>query len=358
MPATAPHASAPPGISSRSSGLRARIAREIEAAGGRHDEPEIYAGPPGDPGLVGGPDAISWEIHGDLASLVLGGTAAILMEVLHPSVMDGVFTQSAYRTDTLRRARNTLGYVLRTTFGSTPAATREIERVRGMHARVSGTRADGVDYRALDPELIAWVHTCIPWAVMSAFEHTQRPLETEEKDRYLREQAVIGRLGGADRVPETVAELDAYVEAMRPQLAMNAQTSEFLGFLEGRVDAGPVGRWERIDRWAAVRASMGLMPVWARRLSGTHAPAWLHRLYFRPLDRLKARTIRWAYPAPPCVEIARARAAAKPTGASEAGAGDPPGHSVEALAARSRSASPDSRLRDVNTSSGTSSRIS
>ena len=88
--------------------LKAFIVREIEAAGGRHDEPEIYDGPPGDPGIGGGPGSISWEINGDLASLVVGGTAAIIMEVLHPSVMAGVFTQSSYRTEPERRARNTL----------------------------------------------------------------------------------------------------------------------------------------------------------------------------------------------------------------------------------------------------------
>ena len=46
--------------------LKAFIVREIEAAGGRHDEPEIYDGPPGDPGIGGGPGSISWEINGDL----------------------------------------------------------------------------------------------------------------------------------------------------------------------------------------------------------------------------------------------------------------------------------------------------
>ena len=55
---------------------------------------------------------------------------------------------------------------------------------------------------ALDPELIAWVHTCIPWAIMNAFDRYRRPLTTEEKDRYLTEQAVIGRMGGAEWVPE------------------------------------------------------------------------------------------------------------------------------------------------------------
>jgi uncharacterized protein (DUF2236 family) len=299
-------------------GFRNRIVRDIEAAGGRHDEPEIYAEPLGDAGLAGGPGSISWEINGDFASLVLGGTAAILMEVLHPSVMHGVFTQSSYRTDPLRRARNTLGYVLRTTFGSTPAATAVIERVKAIHARVNGTREDGVEYRALDPELIAWVHTCIPWAVMTAFERTRRPLARDEKDRYLREQALIGRLGGADRVPETVDELEEYVERMRPLMAMNSQTTEFLGFIEGRVDQAPVGAQERVDRWVAVRASMGLMPEWARRMTGTYLPESLQRMFFAPMDRLKARIIRWTYPAPPCVAMAVARATAMPHAAQAA----------------------------------------
>ena len=83
---------------------------------------------------------MSWEINGDLASLVVGGTAAIIMEVLHPSVMAGVFTQSTYRTEPQRRARNTLGYVLRTTFGSTSAASGVVERVKRIHAQVGGTR--------------------------------------------------------------------------------------------------------------------------------------------------------------------------------------------------------------------------
>jgi len=288
--------------------LGRRLAEQIEAAGGRHDEPEIYDGEAGDPGLAGGPGSMSWELHGDLASLVLGGTGAILMEVLHPSVMAGVFTQSSYRTEPLRRAKNTLGYVLRTTFGSTPAASRVIEGVKRVHARIQGTRPDGVAYRALDPELIAWVHTCIPWAVMSAYERYRRPLRIEEKNRYLAEQAVIGRMGGADRVPETVAELGDYVEAMRGKLAFNEQTRSFLDFLAGRSDEFPVGRRERLDRWVAIRASMSLMPEWARRLTGTDQPKILQRFWLQPSDRLKASLIRWAYPELPCKRMALARA--------------------------------------------------
>jgi hypothetical protein len=37
-----------------------------------------------------------------------------------------------------------------------------IERVKKIHSRIGGERPDGRAYRALDPELIAWVHTVHP----------------------------------------------------------------------------------------------------------------------------------------------------------------------------------------------------
>jgi uncharacterized protein (DUF2236 family) len=298
--------------------LKGSLVAQIEAAGGRHDEPEIYDGTPGDPGIGGGPGSISWEINGDLASLIVGGTGAIIMEILHPSVMAGVFTQSSYRTEPLRRARSTLGYVLRTTFGNTRAATDVINRVKQIHRHVGGTRADGVAYQALDPALIAWVHTCIPWGVMRAYETYNRPLTVAEKNRYLTEQAVIGRMGGADWVPETVDDLDAYVERMRPLMAMNEQTVEFIGFLAGRVGDQGLGARERYDRWVGIRASMGLMPEWARRMTGSYVPDLAYRLWFGPSDRLKASLVRWAYPELPCKTMALARANARCSGATAA----------------------------------------
>jgi uncharacterized protein (DUF2236 family) len=48
---------------------------------------------------------------------------------------------------------------------------------------------------------------------------------------YLAEQAVIGRMAGAEWVPTTVTELDDYVETMRSRLSVNAQTRDFIEFL-------------------------------------------------------------------------------------------------------------------------------
>jgi len=210
--------------------LRRRIVADFEKGAGRHDDPEVYGGPPGDPGLIG-PGSISWELNADLASVSQAGLPAIVLEILHPSVVAGVQDLSNYRQDPFQRARATLGYVLATTFGNAAAATALIDRVRHVHSYVKGTRPDGVGYDALDPELLAWVHTCIPWMIMRTFEHTNRPLAREERDRYLSEQALIGRMGGGEPVPTTSAELDDYVADMRPKLSVNAQTREFVDFL-------------------------------------------------------------------------------------------------------------------------------
>jgi uncharacterized protein (DUF2236 family) len=122
---------------------------------------------------------------------------------------------------------------------------------------------------------------------------------------------VIGRMGGADRVPETVAELDDYVESMRPHMAMNDQTVEFIGFLAGRVGDQNLSRRDLLDRWIGIRASMGLMPEWARRMTGTYQPDFAYKVLFSSNNWLKATLVRWAYPELPCKRLALERASAR-----------------------------------------------
>ena len=293
--------------------LRARIRHDVEAVGGRHDEADVYGGPGGDPGLAGGPGSISWEINGDLASVSAAGMGAVIMEVLHPSVMAGVSQQSSFRTEPFKRAQNTLGYVLRTTFGNTEAATGVIAHVKHVHGFIEGVRPDGQPYRALDPELIGWVHTCIPWAIMEAYHRYRRPLTTAERDAYLREQAPIGLMGGAEWVPTSMAELEEYVERMRPLMAMTEQTREFIDFLSAASEGQFRGTArQQLERRLGISASMLLMPAWARLLTGTYQPKLVERTYLDPSVRLQSRLLRWAYPELPCKALATARALGLP----------------------------------------------
>ncbi|MDO3637136.1 oxygenase MpaB family protein [Mycolicibacterium arseniciresistens] len=289
-------------------GLREQTMRTVYEVSGRHDEPDLYGGPPGDPGLCGGPTSVSWEVNGDLGAVATAGVAAIVLEILHPSVVAGVQDHSNYRRDPFRRARTTMGYVLGTTFGNTAAATRLIDGVRNRHATVSGARPDGHAYRALDPKLLAWVHTCIPWMVMTAFERFNRPLTPAERDRYLAEQAVIGRMSGADAVPESIAELTDFVAEMRPKLAVTEQTRTFIDFLLTAPFLPPLpGPLDAAAHHFYVRAGMTLAPEWARKMTGLELPPPLHPWATGAYLQGNARMIRWASEVPPHVALATQR---------------------------------------------------
>lgn len=287
--------------------LRRRIVDDFARTVGRHDDPEIYGGTPGDPGLIG-PGSVSWTIHADLASVAIAGVPAIVLELLHPSVLAGVQDASRYRDEPFRRARSTLGYVLATTFGTTEAATRTIERVKRMHGRIEGTRPDGTPYRALEPELLAWVHTSIPWMILRAFERYHRPLSPSERDRYLAEQAIIGRMAGAAPVPTSTEELAEFVAGMRPALAVNEQTLEFFDFLMTSPFAPKLpAAADRAFHLLLLHAGMSLAPRWARELTGFRHPSLVRRAVLDPYLHLDARMLRWAFGTPPYAAMAHAR---------------------------------------------------
>jgi uncharacterized protein (DUF2236 family) len=289
--------------------LQRGIVGSIEKVSGRHDDPAVYGGPAGDPGLCG-PDSVSWKINGDVGAVGRAGTSAIVMELLHPSVMAGVQQLSTDREDPFRRARTTLGYVLTTTFGNTEAATGLIDQVKRIHGYVEGKRPDGVPFRALDPQLLAWVHTMIPWMIIRSYERYNAPLTAEEKDRYLAEQAVIGRMAGGEGVPGSMAELEEFVQAMRPYLAVTGQLMEFFDFLL-TAPFLPSGTPPAIDRALHsyfVRAGMSLAPDWVRRMTGYYHSPLRQKLVVEPYLRFDARLTRWAFGEPAYVVLAKARA--------------------------------------------------
>ena len=38
-----------------------------------------------------GEGSIAWKVHGDVATMMVGGIAALLMQMLHPAVLAGVY---------------------------------------------------------------------------------------------------------------------------------------------------------------------------------------------------------------------------------------------------------------------------
>ena len=97
------------------------------------------------------------RVHAD-ASMFVGGLRALLLQSLHPLAMAGVAEHSDYRGDPWGRLQRTSTFLAVTTFGPAAEAQRAVDRVRGIHRRVSGVAPDGRPYAAGDPHLLEWVH--------------------------------------------------------------------------------------------------------------------------------------------------------------------------------------------------------
>ncbi|WP_432562337.1 oxygenase MpaB family protein [Kineococcus sp. SYSU DK003] len=175
-------------------------------------------GVPGDPGVCppGGPFR---RVHAERA-VVLGGPAAILLQVAHPLVAEGVAVHSDYTSGPARRLLGTLQAALTVAFGDTAQAHEMARSVGRQHARVRGvTRTGspgtpaGTPYRANDPHLALWVHATLVWTARRvAHRYAGLELSAAERERHWQESKPFARLFAVpdDVLPGTVAEFDEY----------------------------------------------------------------------------------------------------------------------------------------------------
>ena len=168
----------------------------------------------GDPGLFG-PGSATWTVVGD-TSVFVGGIRALLIQAAHPEVAAGVFDHSRYREDPLGRLSRTASYVTATSFGAMPEVEAAVARVRRRHDPVRGVSHRGLPYTAADPGLDAWVHNALTDSFLTAYRcYGAQPCPQSEADRYVAEQTKVGRLLGADPLPETAAGLTTWVTEHR-----------------------------------------------------------------------------------------------------------------------------------------------
>src|SRR6058998_1440450 len=73
--------------------------------------------------------------------LLLGGTAALLLQVAHPLVAAGVEQHSDFRRDPVRRLVRTVDTTLAVVFGERATAESALKRIGRSHAPVRGQAA-------------------------------------------------------------------------------------------------------------------------------------------------------------------------------------------------------------------------
>ena len=230
-------------------------------------------------------------VHADVVAMMVGGITALLLQMLHPHALRGVLDFSDFRADMHGRLRRTARFIAVTTYGHRDQAESEIARVNRIHEHVSGTLPDGTPYSAKDPETLAWVHLAEAWSFLAAHLRYVRPeMSPSDQDRYFAQFAIIARKLYADPVPETAAEADTLMLAMRDRLEGSTQAREVARLILSRREMGAAGAALPFLNAAAV----DLLPPFARTMLGLRAPG-LRAMPTRLATGALGGTLRWAF---------------------------------------------------------------
>ncbi|TAM55215.1 MAG: DUF2236 domain-containing protein [Paraburkholderia sp.] len=290
--------------------IRQRVSQSVLSVTSGSGPTLDYANPPGDPGLFG-PDSVCWRVHADFTSMMIGGVSALMLQTLHPLALAGVWDHSTFRTDMRGRLRRTATFIAGTTYGARADALALIERVKRIHLSVTGVAPDGRPYRASDPALLTWVHVAEVSSFLAAFlRYVDPSLSAAQQDRYYAEVALIAKMLGAADVPETRAQVVAYLTAMRPQLEASSRTFEVVRIL--RHAAPPDRPLMRPAVKLMLSAGVDLLPDWAQAMLGFNALARMQAALARPGVRVVAPVIRWAHVNAVSKRARRRAAAASP----------------------------------------------
>jgi len=270
--------------------IRTRIETQVMSMTGLALGQLDMENPKGDPGLFG-PEAICWRVHGDFPSMLIGGICALMLQMLHPRVLAGVWDHSNFREDMLGRLRRTGQFISGTTFGSTKDANWLIDKVRTIHLQVTGTAPDGTHYAASDPDLLTWVHVAEVSSFMAAHLRYLNPqLSLADQDKYYAETAMVAERLGAVNVPTSRQAIEDYLHRMRPQLECGERTLEVMRVLK---DAPAPSRMAKPMGNLMMQAGIELLPAWASVMFGIRQTTLKRKMIRAGINR-SAPVLRWA----------------------------------------------------------------
>ncbi len=241
------------------------------------------------------PDSVIWRVHGDVTTMMIGGVTALLLQMLHPAALAGVWDHSTFRDDMLGRLRRTARFIALTTFGERADAAAAIAKVRQVHEHVRGVLDDGTPYAADDPRLLAWVHVCEATGFLDAWIAFGEPAMSQaDQDTYFAQAGEVARALGADPVPQTRAEAEALIASFRTELMAGARTREVARMILSQ--PAPSRAMAPVQAML-MQASVDILPRWAKGMHRLAGP-----LLLAPLVRTAAFTIagtlRWAFQRP------------------------------------------------------------
>ena len=154
------------------------------------------------------------------ACILIGSGRAILLQVAHPKVAQGVTDHSNFAEKPLKRLQGTLDYVYAITLGSPEESEQLAASVSRIHTYVKGP-----GYSALDPDLQLWVAATLYMNALHLYEAILGPMPVAMREEFCRECALFGTLLGCpeDLWPSSVAEFEEYWDRALASLVISEE---------------------------------------------------------------------------------------------------------------------------------------
>ena len=154
------------------------------------------------------PDSVIRRVNAEPA-IVLGAGRALLLQLAHPAVAQGVADYSDFQHNPFKRLRGTLEATNAVVFGSEELAAGVGRRIRWIHDHVTGP-----SYRANDPENLMWVHATLTETALGCYERIVERLSAPDRETYYQEMKVVAETFGCplDAQPPDLAAFSAYFD--------------------------------------------------------------------------------------------------------------------------------------------------
>ncbi len=215
-----------------------------------------------------GPQSMSWRLYRE-PIVLFGGMRALLLQVAHPAVAEGVARYSRFREDALGRGFRTFEAMASIYFGSDVQARQTAFRLYRMHQGIKAhypaevPQKEGEAFRAIQPELLLWVLATLTDTTLLVFEHfSTKHLPADWRERFYEESKTAASLLG---IPPEAYPPD--LPAFREYIAKMLQENGILGTATVAQDITAAILQHRLNiTWLAKLLAIGWMPpfLWGR----------------------------------------------------------------------------------------------
>jgi len=155
-------------------------------------------------------DSVIRRVNAEPA-LFLAAGRALLLQLAHPAVAQGVADHSDFQSNPFRRLQGTLEATYAVVYGSEALAAAVGRRIQRIHDFVTGT-----GYRANDPANLLWVHATLADSALRVYREMVEELSPADAATYYREIMLVAEVFGlpVSDQPASLAGFRAYFDEM------------------------------------------------------------------------------------------------------------------------------------------------